>query len=143
LVETGHAQGGRRLVISRYAADPAADAHANARGAGAGAAVAADPARPIRPATGGCWSRAASSAIREELDATPAERAITLCNGGLMAFAGPTALAIIERICNDNRKSEYYLTDAIAIARALGLPAVVIETEEDDMRGINTKAQLA
>ena len=30
-------------------------------------------------------------AIREELDATPAERAIELCNGGLMAFAGDDA----------------------------------------------------
>jgi len=81
--------------------------------------------------------------IREELDASPAERALGLCNGGLMAFAGPTALAILTQIGNDNRKGEYYLTDAIAIARAMGLKAVVIETEEDDVRGINTKAQLA
>ena len=82
-------------------------------------------------------------AIREELDASPAERAIELCNGGLMAFAGPCALPILERIGNDNRKGEYYLTDAIAIARSMGRKAVVIETEEDDVRGINTKAQLA
>ncbi|MPZ38744.1 MAG: bifunctional UDP-N-acetylglucosamine diphosphorylase/glucosamine-1-phosphate N-acetyltransferase GlmU [Rhizobiales bacterium] len=82
-------------------------------------------------------------AIREELDATPAERAIDLCNGGLMAFAGKTAMTILNRIGNDNRKGEFYLTDAIAIARAMELKAVVIETEEDDVRGINTKAQLA
>ena len=82
-------------------------------------------------------------AIREELDATPAERAIDLCNGGLMALAGPTALAILERIGNDNRKSEYYLTDAVAVARAMGRKAIVIETEENDVRGINTNAQLA
>ncbi len=82
-------------------------------------------------------------AIREELDASAAERAIELCNGGLMAFAGQTALAILERIGNDNSKGEYYLTDAVAIARAMGEKAVVIETEEDDVRGINTKAQLA
>jgi bifunctional UDP-N-acetylglucosamine pyrophosphorylase/glucosamine-1-phosphate N-acetyltransferase len=82
-------------------------------------------------------------AIREELDASPAERAIDLCNGGLMAFAGASALAILERIGNANRKGEYYLTDAVAIARAMGLKATVIETEEDDVRGINTKAQLA
>ncbi len=81
--------------------------------------------------------------IREELDATPAERAIDLCNGGLMAFAGSTAMTILKRIGNDNRKGEFYLTDAIAIARAMKLKAVVIETEEDDVRGINTKAQLA
>ena len=82
-------------------------------------------------------------AIREELEASPAERAIGLCNGGLMAFAGRSALAILERIGNANRKNEYYLTDAIAVARAMGEKAVVIETEEDDVRGINTKAQLA
>jgi bifunctional UDP-N-acetylglucosamine pyrophosphorylase/glucosamine-1-phosphate N-acetyltransferase len=82
-------------------------------------------------------------AIREELDASPAERAIALCNGGFMAFAGSTALAILERIGNDNRKGEFYLTDAVAIARTMKLTAVAIETEEDDVRGINTKAQLA
>ena len=82
-------------------------------------------------------------AIREELDASETERKIDLCNGGLMAFAGPSALAILDRIGNDNRKGEYYLTDAVAIARAQKLKAVVIETEEDDVRGINTKAQLA
>ena len=53
------------------------------------------------------------------------------------------ALAILERIGNDNAKGEYYLTDAVAIARDMGLKAVAIETGEDDVRGINTKAQLA
>jgi bifunctional UDP-N-acetylglucosamine pyrophosphorylase/glucosamine-1-phosphate N-acetyltransferase len=82
-------------------------------------------------------------AIREELDATPAEQAIDLCNGGLMAFAGATALSVLKRIGNDNRKGEFYLTDAVAIARTMNLKSVVIETEEDDVRGINTKVQLA
>ncbi|MBX9774491.1 MAG: bifunctional UDP-N-acetylglucosamine diphosphorylase/glucosamine-1-phosphate N-acetyltransferase GlmU [Xanthobacteraceae bacterium] len=82
-------------------------------------------------------------AIREELDATPAERKTDLCNGGLMALAGKSAMTILKRIGNDNRKGEFYLTDAVAIARAMKLKAVVIETEEDDVRGINTKAQLA
>ena len=82
-------------------------------------------------------------AIREESDASEAERAIDLCNGGLMAFSGDAALAILERIGNANRKAEYYLTDAVAIARSTGRNAVVIETEEDEVRGINTKAQLA
>ncbi len=82
-------------------------------------------------------------AIKEEKDATPEERAITLCNGGLMALDGRHALAVLERIDNKNAKGEYYLTDAVAIARAMGLMAVAIETTEDDVRGINTKAQLA
>jgi bifunctional UDP-N-acetylglucosamine pyrophosphorylase/glucosamine-1-phosphate N-acetyltransferase len=82
-------------------------------------------------------------AIREERDASEAERAIPFCNGGLMALAGAQALALLERIGNANAKGEYYLTDAVAIAREMGLKAVAIETSEDDVRGINTKAQLA
>jgi bifunctional UDP-N-acetylglucosamine pyrophosphorylase / glucosamine-1-phosphate N-acetyltransferase len=82
-------------------------------------------------------------AIREERDATPEERKIGLCNGGLMALAGKHALDILERIGNANAKGEYYLTDAVAIARDMGLKAVAIETSEDDVRGINTKVQLA
>jgi bifunctional UDP-N-acetylglucosamine pyrophosphorylase/glucosamine-1-phosphate N-acetyltransferase len=83
------------------------------------------------------------AAIREENDATPEERRIRLCNGGLMALAGDSALAILERIGDANAKREFYLTDAVAIARDLGLKAVAVEAEEDDVRGINTKAQLA
>jgi bifunctional UDP-N-acetylglucosamine pyrophosphorylase/glucosamine-1-phosphate N-acetyltransferase len=82
-------------------------------------------------------------AIREHADATPAERAIKLCNAGVMAFDGRRALEIIEKIGNANSKGEYYLVDAVAIARQQGLEAVVIETSEDEVRGINTKAQLA
>jgi bifunctional UDP-N-acetylglucosamine pyrophosphorylase/glucosamine-1-phosphate N-acetyltransferase len=82
-------------------------------------------------------------AIREEADASPSERAIVLCNGGIMALAGKTALEILKRIGNDNRKSEFYLTDAVEIARGMKLRAVAVEVEEDDVRGINTKAQLA
>jgi bifunctional UDP-N-acetylglucosamine pyrophosphorylase/glucosamine-1-phosphate N-acetyltransferase len=82
-------------------------------------------------------------AIREHADATPSERAITLCNAGVMAFDGRRALEIIEKIGHANSKGEYYLVDAVAIARQLGLEAVVIETSEDEVRGINTKAQLA
>jgi bifunctional UDP-N-acetylglucosamine pyrophosphorylase/glucosamine-1-phosphate N-acetyltransferase len=82
-------------------------------------------------------------AIVEHADATEAERAITLCNGGLMALAGPHALAILDQIGNRNRKGEFYLTDAIAIARGMNLKAVAIEVTEDEVSGINTRAQLA
>jgi len=83
------------------------------------------------------------TAIREQADASAAERAVTLCNAGIMAFDGRKALSIIEKIGNSNSKGEYYLTDAVAIVRDLGLEAVVIKTSEDEVRGINTKAQLA
>jgi bifunctional UDP-N-acetylglucosamine pyrophosphorylase/glucosamine-1-phosphate N-acetyltransferase len=69
--------------------------------------------------------------------------ASALCNGGLMALAGNSALAILERIEDHNRKREFYLTDAVEIARGMKLRAVAVEVEEDDVRGINTKSQLA
>lgn len=110
-----------------------------------GAAVTALGFRPLDPTGYGRLVMKGDElvAIREDKDATADERKITLCNGGLMALAGASALKILDRIGNDNAKGEYYLTDAVAIARELGLKATVIETDEDDVRGINTKAQLA
>jgi bifunctional UDP-N-acetylglucosamine pyrophosphorylase/glucosamine-1-phosphate N-acetyltransferase len=82
-------------------------------------------------------------AIREDADASASERKTALCNGGTMALAGKTAPAILERIGDENRKHEFYLTDAVEIARGMALRAVAVEVEEDEMRGINTKKQLA
>jgi bifunctional UDP-N-acetylglucosamine pyrophosphorylase/glucosamine-1-phosphate N-acetyltransferase len=82
-------------------------------------------------------------AIREEKDASPDERRIALCNAGLMALSGRTALAILDRIGDDNAKREFYLTDAVAIAAGMGLATRALETEEDEVRGVNTQAQLA
>jgi bifunctional UDP-N-acetylglucosamine pyrophosphorylase / glucosamine-1-phosphate N-acetyltransferase len=110
-----------------------------------GAALAVLGFRPRDPSGYGrlVLDRGELVAIREEPDASADERAIDLCNGGLMAFAGTSALAILDKIDNNNRKSEFYLTDAVEIARSMKLKAAVIETEEDDVRGINTKTQLA
>lgn len=110
-----------------------------------GAAVAVLGFRPDEPAGYGRLVMQGSelAAIREDKDASPDERKIGLCNGGLMALAGRHALAILDAIGNDNSKGEYYLTDAVAIARQMGLKAVAIETPEDDVRGINSKTQLA
>jgi bifunctional UDP-N-acetylglucosamine pyrophosphorylase / glucosamine-1-phosphate N-acetyltransferase len=82
-------------------------------------------------------------AIREQADASAAERTVTLCNAGVMAFDGRRALEILEKIGHANSKGEYYLTDAVAIVREQGPGAIVIETDEDEVRGINTKTQLA
>ena len=110
-----------------------------------GVAVAVLGFRPADPTGYGrlVTDKSGLAAIREHKDASEAERAIDFCNGGLMALAGKHALAILERIGNQNANREYYLTDAVAIARDMGLSAVAIETSEDDVRGINTKAQLA
>src|ERR1700722_9008532 len=110
-----------------------------------GAAIAVLAFRPADPTGYGRLIMAGDevTAIREEADASAHERAIGLCNGGIMALAGKSALAILERIGDHNRKQEFYLTDAVEIARASKLRVVAVEVEEDEVRGINTKAQLA
>src|SRR5208282_2846205 len=99
----------------------------------AGAAVAVLAFRPSDPAGYGRLIVAGDNliAIREEADASASERAVGLCNGGIMALAGARALAILERIGDHNRKREFYLTDAVAIARGMKLNAVAVEVEED------------
>jgi bifunctional UDP-N-acetylglucosamine pyrophosphorylase/glucosamine-1-phosphate N-acetyltransferase len=81
--------------------------------------------------------------IREEKDASAAERALDLCNGGLMALRGEVALEILDRIEDANAKREFYLTDAVTVADKMALEAVALETTEDEVHGINTRAQLA
>jgi bifunctional UDP-N-acetylglucosamine pyrophosphorylase / glucosamine-1-phosphate N-acetyltransferase len=110
-----------------------------------GAAIAVLAFRPADPSGYGRLVVKGSKlvAIREEADAGPGEKAIRLCNGGIMALAGAHALAILERIGDRNRKHEFYLTDAVEVACGMKLDAVAVEVEEDDVRGVNTKGQLA
>jgi bifunctional UDP-N-acetylglucosamine pyrophosphorylase/glucosamine-1-phosphate N-acetyltransferase len=82
-------------------------------------------------------------AIREERDATVAERAVRLCNSGVMAFHAGTVLDILDRIDNQNAKNEYYLTSAVGIARNLGLDVAIEICEEEDVFGVNDRIQLA
>ncbi|MEW5421789.1 bifunctional UDP-N-acetylglucosamine diphosphorylase/glucosamine-1-phosphate N-acetyltransferase GlmU [Amorphus sp. 3PC139-8] len=82
-------------------------------------------------------------AIREERDATDEERAISLCNSGMLAVRGAHLMALLSAIGNDNAKGEYYLTDAIEIANARGLTVAVEITGEDELLGVNDRAQLA
>jgi bifunctional UDP-N-acetylglucosamine pyrophosphorylase / glucosamine-1-phosphate N-acetyltransferase len=82
-------------------------------------------------------------AIREEKDATEAERAVTWCNSGLMAIDGKKALDLLLRIGNQNAKGEYYLTDLVEIARSLGGKAVAVDAPESELTGCNNRAELA
>jgi bifunctional UDP-N-acetylglucosamine pyrophosphorylase / glucosamine-1-phosphate N-acetyltransferase len=82
-------------------------------------------------------------AIREEKDANPEERAIRLCNSGIMAFQGPQILSLLDRIGNTNKAREYYLTDAVEVARAAGHRVAMELIGEDEVRGVNTRAQLS
>src|SRR4029079_7902954 len=83
------------------------------------------------------------NAIREEKDASPAERAVRLCNSGVMAFRLPDLLGVLSRIGNANAKGEYYLTDAVEVARAAGTRAAVVTCAEEDVLGVNSRDQLA
>ncbi|MBE7199202.1 MAG: bifunctional UDP-N-acetylglucosamine diphosphorylase/glucosamine-1-phosphate N-acetyltransferase GlmU [Parafilimonas terrae] len=82
-------------------------------------------------------------AIREEKDASAAERQVRLCNAGLMALSGAQAVALLERIGNDNAAGEYYLPDAVALAVAAGLSVAVVPVDEAEAQGVNDRVQLA
>lgn len=82
-------------------------------------------------------------AIREEKDATEAERAVKLCNSGIMAINGRKALDLLDRIGNDNAKGEYYLTDLVEILLKDGGKAVMVPASEEEMTGCNNRAELA
>lgn len=82
-------------------------------------------------------------AVREEKDATSEEKSGTLCNSGVFAFKGEHLPTLLERIGNDNAKGEYYLTDAVEIAREDGLQTAIVVCAEEEVMGVNSKAQLA
>jgi bifunctional UDP-N-acetylglucosamine pyrophosphorylase/glucosamine-1-phosphate N-acetyltransferase len=82
-------------------------------------------------------------AIREEKDASDVERAVTLCNSGVMGFRAGHCLDLIGCIGNDNAKREYYLTDAVELARAAGLTVAAVTCDETEVMGVNDRVQLA
>jgi len=82
-------------------------------------------------------------AIREDKDASEDERKIGLCNSGVIAFRVPNITGLLSRISNANAKAEFYLTDAVELARADGLVAAVIECDAEEVLGVNARDQLA
>ncbi|WP_113912591.1 bifunctional UDP-N-acetylglucosamine diphosphorylase/glucosamine-1-phosphate N-acetyltransferase GlmU [Roseovarius dicentrarchi] len=81
--------------------------------------------------------------IVEFKDATDKERAITLCNSGVIAADSDTLFDLISAVGNENASGDYYLTDIIAIARAKGLTATAITCDEAETLGVNSRAELA
>jgi len=82
-------------------------------------------------------------AIREDKDASEAEKKIGFCNGGLMAISGSQALSLLDRVGNKNAKGEFYLTDIVEIASGDGLSVVATEASAESVLGINNRAELA
>jgi bifunctional UDP-N-acetylglucosamine pyrophosphorylase / glucosamine-1-phosphate N-acetyltransferase len=110
------------------------------------AAVAVAGMRPADPAAYGrlvLGDAGALLRIVEARDADAAERAIGLCNGGIMALDARHAFDLLDRIGNDNAKREFYLTDIVAIGRAQGLSCRVAELPAEELLGVNTRAELA
>ncbi|MEH7826592.1 bifunctional UDP-N-acetylglucosamine diphosphorylase/glucosamine-1-phosphate N-acetyltransferase GlmU [Gemmobacter denitrificans] len=81
--------------------------------------------------------------IVEYKDATEAERAITLCNSGVLCADAGLLRDVLGLLSNDNAAGEYYLTDVPALAAARGLSSGFVICAESETLGINTRAELA
>ena len=81
--------------------------------------------------------------IVEFKDATLEERAVTLCNSGVICANAGTLFELIEAVGNDNASGEYYLPDIVGIANARGLSATAVTCDEAETLGINSRAELA
>jgi bifunctional UDP-N-acetylglucosamine pyrophosphorylase/glucosamine-1-phosphate N-acetyltransferase len=117
-----------------------------ADGIRAGHAVMVAGMRPADPGPYGRLVLAGDGSLErivEAKDASAAERAIGLCNAGAMALDGAAMWALLDRLSPDNAKGEYYLTDAVALARAAGLRCGVIEAAAEEAVGVNARPELA
>jgi bifunctional UDP-N-acetylglucosamine pyrophosphorylase / glucosamine-1-phosphate N-acetyltransferase len=100
----------------------------------------------FRPVDPGAYGRIIADDIGrigkmiEYKDASEAERAVTLCNSGLMAVGARDLFALLGRVTNDNAAGEYYLPDIVMLAER---PSAVIETDAPEVAGINSRAELA
>jgi len=79
----------------------------------------------------------------EYKDATEEERAVPLCNSGMMAVRARDLFRWLGEVGNDNAAGEYYLPDVVNIAAAEGREAVVIEGDPYETAGVNSRAELA
>jgi bifunctional UDP-N-acetylglucosamine pyrophosphorylase/glucosamine-1-phosphate N-acetyltransferase len=83
------------------------------------------------------------TAIVEHRDADERQRAIGLCNSGVMAIEGAALWDLLSAIGNQNARQEYYLTDVVAIAGRQGRTTAVVEAPAEELIGINSRAELA
>lgn len=82
--------------------------------------------------------------IVEHRDASPAERAIDEINSGVYVFQLEPLFAALARVGSANAQGEYYLPDLVGIYRGDGRAvAAQMVPDADEIRGINTRAELA
>jgi bifunctional UDP-N-acetylglucosamine pyrophosphorylase/glucosamine-1-phosphate N-acetyltransferase len=79
----------------------------------------------------------------EYKDASNAERAVTLCNSGLMAVRSADLWRLLARVSNNNAAGEYYLPDIVMLGAAEGRQSAVIEIDPGEVAGVNSRAELA
>lgn len=85
----------------------------------------------------------ALQAIVEWKDASPDQREIGLCNSGVMALDGARMWSWLDRVQDNNAAQEFYLTDVVALARQDGASCAIVLGHEDELQGINSRAELA
>ena len=81
--------------------------------------------------------------IVEFKDASPSERAVTLCNAGCYAADAQSFFRWAGALKNGNAQKEYYLTDVPVLARADGVECAIAVTDEVSVTGVNSRAELA
>ena len=81
--------------------------------------------------------------IVEWADGSAAERAIDLCNAGVLCAAAPDMARWLGAVRNDNAKGEYYLTDIVSLARTEGARVAAVEAPAQELAGVNSRVELA
>jgi len=103
----------------------------------------------FRPDDPGAYGRILAGAdgridrMVEYKDASETERAVTLCNSGLMAVRAADLFTLLARVRNENAAGEYYLPDIVMLAQQDKRVSAVIETSADEVAGVNSRVELA
>ena len=82
-------------------------------------------------------------AIVEDKDASEKEQKICLVNGGVMAAKAGLLAHFLPQLTSKNSQNEEYLTDIVSLANDKGALIDVLVTEENELAGVNDRAQLA
>jgi bifunctional UDP-N-acetylglucosamine pyrophosphorylase/glucosamine-1-phosphate N-acetyltransferase len=81
--------------------------------------------------------------IVEYKDATEAERAITICNSGMVGFNAKCLQEVLPLVEASPLTNEYYLFETISFAKAANYKVGFMEIDEIEAEGVNTRADLA
>jgi bifunctional UDP-N-acetylglucosamine pyrophosphorylase/glucosamine-1-phosphate N-acetyltransferase len=115
----------------------------NAADAPAAVVLAFEPPDPLQ------YGRVIASGDRvtwmvEHKDADEGQRAVRLCNSGLLAARADALFALLGKVGNDNAQGEYYLPEIVNIASNDGGHCALVTTAApDEVAGINSREELA